>query len=45
MSDYMYGWSDQSVDSVDLYARAIQRANQALLLNPDQAPRIISNPP
>ena len=37
MSDYMYGWSDQSVDSVDLYARAIQRANQALLLNPDQA--------
>jgi adenylate cyclase len=33
-SDYIYGWSDQSVD---LYARAMQRANQALLLNPDQA--------
>ena len=32
--DYSYGWSDQSVD---LYARAMQRANQALLLNPDQA--------
>ena len=32
--DYLYGWSDQSVD---LYARAMQRANQALLLNPDQA--------
>ena len=30
----LYGWSDQSVD---LYARAMQRANQALLLNPDQA--------
>ena len=28
------GWSDQSAD---LYARAMQRANQALLLNPDQA--------
>ena len=28
------GWSDQSVD---LYGRAMQRANQALLLNPDQA--------
>ena len=33
MSDYIYGWSDQQ----DLYARAIQRANEALLLNPDQA--------
>ena len=33
-SDYIYGWSDQNVD---LYARAMQRANQALLLNPDQA--------
>ena len=33
MSDYIYGWSDQQ----DLYSRAIQRANQALLLNPDQA--------
>ena len=33
-SDYAYGWSDQSAD---LYARAMQRANQALLLNPDQA--------
>jgi adenylate cyclase len=32
-SDYLYGWSDQQ----DLYARAMQRANQALLLNPDQA--------
>ena len=32
-SDYVFGWSDQSVD---LYARAMQRANQALLLNPDQ---------
>jgi tetratricopeptide (TPR) repeat protein len=32
--DYTYGWSDQSVDR---YARAMQRANQALLLNPDQA--------
>ena len=31
--DYIYGWSDQSVD---LYARSMQRANQALLLNPDQ---------
>jgi adenylate cyclase len=34
-SDYVFGWSDQQ--SVDLYARAMQRANQALLLNPDQA--------
>ena len=35
MSDYIYGWSaDQGQD---LYARAIQRANQALLLNLDQA--------
>jgi len=33
LSDYLYGWSDQQ----DLYARAMQRANQALLLNPDQA--------
>ena len=32
-TDYILGWSDQSVD---LYARAMQRANQALLLNPDQ---------
>ena len=32
--DYSQGWSDQSVD---LYARAMQRANQALLLDPDQA--------
>jgi adenylate cyclase len=32
--DYSNGWSDQNVD---LYARAMQRANQALLLNPDQA--------
>ena len=31
--DYLYGWSDQSVD---LYARSMHRANQALLLNPDQ---------
>jgi adenylate cyclase len=33
-SDYVLGWSDQSVD---MYARAMQRANQALVLNPDQA--------
>ena len=33
-TDYALGWSDQSVD---VYARAMQRANQALLLNPDQA--------
>jgi adenylate cyclase len=33
MSDYILGWSDQQ----DLYARAIQRIDQALLLNPDQA--------
>ena len=33
-SNYVFGWSDESVD---LYARAMQRANQALLLNPDQA--------
>ena len=32
--DYANGWSDQSVD---LYARAMQRANQAILLDPDQA--------
>ena len=33
-SDYVLGWSDQSVD---MYARAMQRANQALLLDPNQA--------
>ena len=33
-ADYASGWSDQSAD---LYARAMQRADQALLLNPDQA--------
>jgi adenylate cyclase len=33
-TDYALGWSDQSVD---VYARAMQRAEQALLLNPDQA--------
>ena len=33
-TDYALGWSDQSAE---LYARAMQRANQALLLNPDQA--------
>jgi TolB-like protein/Tfp pilus assembly protein PilF len=33
-TDYALGWSDQSVD---LYARAMQRANQALLFDPDQA--------
>jgi adenylate cyclase len=33
-TDYALGWSDESVD---LYARAMQRANQALLLDPDQA--------
>ena len=33
MSDYIYGWSDQQ----DLYARAMRRIEQALLLNPDQA--------
>ena len=32
--DYVQGWSDQSVD---MYARAMQRSNQALLLNPDQS--------
>jgi adenylate cyclase len=32
--DYANGWYDRSAD---LYARAMQRANQALLLNPDQA--------
>ena len=31
---YALGWPDQGVD---LYARAMQRANQALQLNPDQA--------
>ena len=31
---YANGWSDQSAN---LYARAMQRVNQALLLNPDQA--------
>jgi adenylate cyclase len=33
-SDYVLGWSDQSAD---MYARAMQRANQALLLDPNQA--------
>jgi TolB-like protein len=33
-TDYAEGWSDQSVD---LYARAMQRVNQALLLNANQA--------
>jgi adenylate cyclase len=33
MSDYILGWSDQQ----DLYARAMQRVDQALLLNPNQA--------
>jgi adenylate cyclase len=33
-TNYALGWGDQSVD---LYARAMQRANQALLLDPDQA--------
>jgi adenylate cyclase len=33
-SDYVLGLSEQSVD---MYARAMQRANQALLLDPDQA--------
>jgi adenylate cyclase len=33
-SDYVFGWSDQSAN---VYARAMQRANQALVLNPDQA--------
>ena len=32
--DYANGWSDQHAD---MYARAMQRANQAILLNPDQA--------
>jgi adenylate cyclase len=32
-ADYVHGWSDQSAD---VYARAMQRANQALLLKPDQ---------
>jgi adenylate cyclase len=32
--DYTLGWSDQQVD---LYARGMQRANQALLLDPNQA--------
>jgi len=32
--DYAYGWSDQSAD---VYARAMHRVNQALLLDPDQA--------
>ncbi len=31
--DYAFGWSDEP----DLYARAIQRGDQALLLNPNQA--------
>ena len=33
-SDYAFAWSDQGAD---VYARAMQRVNQALLLNPDQA--------
>jgi adenylate cyclase len=33
-TNYAFGWSDESVD---LYARAMQRANQALLFDPDQA--------
>ena len=33
LADYTYGWSNQE----DLYARAMQRAEQALALNPDQA--------
>jgi adenylate cyclase len=33
-SDYVLGLSEQSVD---MYARAMQQANQALLLDPDQA--------
>ena len=32
--DYSQGWPDQSAD---LYGRAMQRANEALVLNPDQA--------
>jgi adenylate cyclase len=32
-SDYVFGWSDQSTD---VYARAMQRAEQALLLDPNQ---------
>ena len=32
-SDYVFGWSDQSAD---VYARAMQRAEQALLLDPNQ---------
>ncbi len=32
--DYTLGWSDQQVD---LYARGMQRANKALLLDPNQA--------
>jgi TolB-like protein/Tfp pilus assembly protein PilF len=32
-SEYVLGWSDHNVD---MYARAMQRANQALLLNSDQ---------
>jgi TolB-like protein len=32
--DYAFGWSDQSAD---VYARAMQRADQALALNPNQA--------
>jgi adenylate cyclase len=32
--DYANGWYDRTADP---YARAMQRANQALLLNPDQA--------
>jgi len=32
--DYMQGWSDKSAD---VYARAVQRVNQALTFNPNQA--------
>jgi adenylate cyclase len=33
-ADYANGWYDRSPD---LYARAVQRANQAIMLDPDQA--------
>jgi adenylate cyclase len=33
-ADYANGWYDRSAD---LYARAVQRANQAILLDPDEA--------
>jgi TolB-like protein len=36
--NYANGWYDRGADrGADLYARAMQRADQALLLNPDQA--------